>query len=183
MFYRRVLYYWQFTAAVLLPTWVVVGRALFGSSMGWDFVLSIVLGLVLAIALGAVAIITTARKAVRSEKALSWQDAAILTPWHLTIIAFGIRDLPVFAAIGVLLAVVAFWSAVWQLFAETRLRVKQAFSLPDFPVRGDFPTQSGPVEAGHYNAKPTDDAPDAGRVIIIDPDKYGETPQQGGTAK
>ena len=181
MFYRRVLYYWQFTAAVLLPTWVVVGRALFGSSMGWDFLLSIVLGLVLAVALGAVALTTILRKEVRSSKALSWRDAAALTPWHLAVVAFGIRDLPVFAAIVVLLAVVAFWSAVWQLFTETRSRVRQAFSLPDFPTHAT--ARSGPVEAGHYSAKPTDAAPDVGRVIILEPDGYGDTPPEGAPRK
>lgn len=181
MFYRRVLYYWQFTAAVLLPTWVVVGRALFGSSMGWDFVLSIVLGLVLAVALGAVALITTVRKEVRSSKALSWRDAAVLTPWHLAVVAFGIRDLPVFAAIIVLLAVAGFWSAVWQLFTETRSRVRQAFSLPDFPTHST--ARSGPVEAGHYNAKPTDAAPDVARVIILEPEGYGDTPPTGAPHK
>jgi hypothetical protein len=63
----------------------------------------------------------------------------------------------------VLLAAVAFWSAVWQLFAETRTRVQNAFSLD-------------PIDTGSYTAqKPRADAtpvvgPDAGRVIIINPD-------------
>ena len=62
MFFRRALYYWQFTAAILLPVWVVLGRGLFGSPTGWDLALYIVLGIILGFSLLAVAALTVARK-------------------------------------------------------------------------------------------------------------------------
>ena len=159
MLLRRALFYWQFTAAVLLPIWVIVMRGLNVSSTGWDLVVYIVLGGILSVAMFAVAAITTARKGVRTSRAVSNRDAIALGAWHVAIIAYGVIDSGWLATLIILLAVVAFWNAVIQLFTETRDRVKSAFALPDFPV-----------EAGHYDASTISNAegPDAGKVIIIE---------------
>ena len=159
MLLRRALFYWQFTAAVLLPIWVIAMRGLNSSASGWDLVVYIVLGGILGVSMFAVAAITTARKGVRMSRALSNRDALALGAWHLAIIAYGIVDSGIIATLIVLLTVVAFWNAVIQLFTETRDRVKNAFALPDFPV-----------ENGHYDATTLSNAqgPDAGKVIIIE---------------
>jgi hypothetical protein len=157
MLFRRALFYWQFTAALLLPVWVVVGRGLYGSSNGWDVLLFIVLAIVLGVALLAVAGLTTARKSVRSTRTVSTRDAVILASWHVAIIAFGFNDFSALAALIILLTVVAFWQAVIALFTETRERVRSVFALPDFPV-----------DAGTYTSTRI---PDDGehRVIVIEP--------------
>lgn len=157
MLFRRALYYWQFTAALLLPVWVVVGRGLYGSSNGWDILLYIVLAIILGVALLAVAGLTTARKSVRSTRALSTRDAIVLSAWHVAIIAFGFNDFALLAALIVLLTVIAFWQAVIALFTETRERVRSAFALPEFPV-----------DAGSYTSTRIPDHGDH-RVIVIEP--------------
>jgi hypothetical protein len=158
MLLRRALFYWQFTAALLLPVWVVVGRGVFGSGVGWDILLYIVLSIVLGISMLAVAGITVARKAVRTTRSLTNRDLLVLGLWHLAIIAYGFVDAPALAALIVLLTVIAFWNAVILLFTETRERVKNAFALPDFPV-----------DAGHYTSSSV--PPGDGRVIVIEPGK------------
>jgi len=163
MLFRRALFYWQFTAALLLPVWVVVGRGLYGRSNGWDILLYIVLSIVLGFSLLAVAGITAARKSVRSARAVSSRDAVILAVWHVAIIAYGFADFALLAAIIILVTVIAFWQAVIALFTETRQRVRSAFALPDFPVdAGNYSSTRIPDEQGH-------------RVIVIEP---GQAPRE-----
>jgi len=163
MLTRRAFFYWQIVGAFLLPSWVLVGRGIIDDGVGWDFVLYLVLCPILCAVMLAVAGLTVARKQVRTSRAVSWQDVAVIAVWHAAIIAYGFVSSSGLAVVVVLLAAVAFWSAVWQLFAETRTRVQNAFSLD-------------PIDAGTYAAKkPRADAggalgPDAGRVIILNPD-------------
>ena len=163
MLTRRAFFYWQIVGAFLLPSWVLVGRGIIDDGVGWDFVLYLVLCPILCAVMLAVAGLTVARKQVRTSRAVSWQDVAVIAVWHAAIIAYGFVSSSPLAVVVVLLAAVAFWSAVWQLFAETRTRVQNAFSLD-------------PIDTGTYTAKkPRADAggalgPDAGRVIILNPD-------------
>jgi len=163
MLTRRAFFYWQIVGAFLLPSWVLVGRGIIDDGVGWDFVLYLVLCPILCAVMLAVAGLTVARKQVRTSRAVSWQDVAVIAVWHAAIIAYGFVSSSGLAVVVVLLAAVAFWSAVWQLFAETRTRVQNAFSLD-------------PIDTGTYAAKkPRADAggalgPDAGRVIILNPD-------------
>jgi hypothetical protein len=159
MLFRRALYYWQFTAAVLLPVCVIVMRALYGSPSGWDFVVHLILGGILGVALLAVAGLTAARKSVRVSRAVSVRDAIALSLWHAVIIAYAVVDHPALAGLVVILGVAAFWNAAMQLFTETRERVRSAFLLPAFPV-----------DAGHYDATtPTETGEH--RVIVIEQGK------------
>ena len=163
MLTRRAFFYWQIIGAFLLPSWVLIGRGIIDDGVGWDFVLYLVLCPILCAVMLAVVGLTVARKKVRTARAVSWQDVAVIAAWHAAIIAYGFVSSQALVVVVVLLAAVAFWSAVWQLFAETRTRVQNAFSLD-------------PIDTGSYTAqKPRADAPpvvgpDAGRVIIINPD-------------
>jgi hypothetical protein len=159
MYIRRALFYWQFIAAVLLPLWVLVGRGIILSDVGWDFLLYLVLCPILFVVMLAVAGLTTARKAVRSIRAVSWRDAAVMLVWHAVILTYGFIASGALAVVIVLLALLAFWNAAWLLYTETRTRVQNALSLD-------------PIDMGTYPAQPRTEnqAPDAGRVIIINPD-------------
>ena len=157
MVLRRALYYWQFIGAVVLPVWVLIGRGIILADVGWDFVLYLVLCPILFVAMMAVAGLTVARKNVRDSRAVSWQDVAVVGAWQISIIAYGFVALTGLAAIIVIVGLVAFWSAAYQLFTETRGRVKEAFSL-------------GPIDTGTYSANTYDPAVDAGQVIIITPE-------------
>jgi hypothetical protein len=155
MYTRRALFYWQFVAAVVLPSWVLIGRGLILSDVSWDFLLYLLLCPLLFVAMLAVAGLTTARKAVRSTRSVSWRDAAVMLVWHAAIVAYGFVASGALAALIVLIGVLAFWNAAWELYSETRTRVKNALSLD-------------PIDVGRYTAEPQ--SPEAGRVIIINPD-------------
>jgi len=157
MVLRRALYYWQFIGAVVLPVWVLIGRGIILADVGWDFVLYLVLCPILFVVMLAVSGLTVARKSVRDTRAVSWWDAAVIGVWHISIIAYGFLAITGLAAVIVIVGLAAFWVAAWQLFTETRSRVKDAFSL-------------GPIDAGTYAADSYDPAVDQGRVIIINPD-------------
>ena len=122
MMIRRAFYYWQFIAVIVLPLWVLIARGIYGSSVGWDFVLFLILCPILAVVLLAIAGLTTARKSVRSSKSVSWIDAGVLTVWHAAIIVYGFVDASFPAALLVIVAIAAFWIALWQLVTETRNR-------------------------------------------------------------
>ena len=164
------MFYWQFAAAILLPFWVLLSRGIIRAEDGWDFALYLVLAPLLAVAMLAVAGLTYARKEVRTSRAVSWQDVAVLGVWHAAIVVYGFIALAPLAAVVALITVGAFWSAVWQLFSETRTRVKNAFSLD-------------PIDAGSYTAQKHQadvgpaTGPDAGRVIILNPD--GSSSERG----
>ena len=88
MLIRRGFYRWQFAAAIVLPVWLLIGYAMFGSS-GWG-----VLGLMFAtpiafITLGVVALLIAARPDVRRDKAVDWADVAVIGVWHLLIVGAG----------------------------------------------------------------------------------------------
>jgi hypothetical protein len=161
MYIRRALFYWQFIAAVLLPAWVLVARGLILSDVGWDFLLYLLLCPLLFVAMMAVAGLTTARKAVRSSRSVSWRDAAVLLVWHALIVTYGFIASSALATLIVLVGVLAFWNAAYELYTETRTRVKNALSLD-------------PLDQGAYRVEPqapdAGRAPDASRVIIINPD-------------
>lgn len=164
MIYRRVLFYWQFTAVVLLPGWVLVGQSLWGSALGWDFLLYLVLCTFLSFYLLGIFILTRARKSVRVDRAVSVTDAIVISVWHLAIIVFGIVNSGAFLALIIVGGISAFWVAVWQLFTETRSRVKAAFTIPDFQ------RDATPVDAGYYESARLDpNAPMADHTIIIEP--------------
>lgn len=158
---RRSARYWMFVAVVLLPAWVLIGRGILGSSMGWDLLLYIFLCPILGLALLAFAGITVARKAVREERAVSWTDIGVMAVWHGAIIAYGFWDATPLAVLVVLGAIAAFWIAVWQLFTETRQRVKGV--IAGFEEAARMPQQPRtPHDAGDHDViiiEPGDDSP------------------------
>ena len=155
---RRAFYYWQFIAVLVLPVWVLIARGIYGSSVGWDFVLFLILCPILAFALLAIAGLTVARKSVRDSKSVSWIDAGLLTVWHAAIIIYGFVDASFPAALIVIVAIAAFWIALWQLVTETRNRFTSL--VEGFERDAQRPTYPG-------------EKLDNGRVIILEPDENG----------
>ncbi len=161
MLIRRALYYWQFAAAIVLPTWILVARGILGSSVGWTLAVFILLCPMLALAMFAIAGVTTARKSVRTQRAVSWVDAAVIVGWHAAIITYGFVDVSGVAVLVVLVAVAGFWIAVYLLFRETRTRVRQV--MAGFEQASNTPAST--------NKNPQD-----GRVIILEPSETREKP-------
>jgi hypothetical protein len=165
MWYRRGVFYAMLGAVVVLPVWLLVSRGLIFTDTGWDFLGYFLLAPMLAVTLGVVAGLVWARKSVRSSRAVSNLDAALLSAWYLTIALYGAAGdegvATAIAVVGVLLAVACFWAAGWQLVHETRSRLKNivtTFEQQAVPRSGQQP---GPGEPGPGTG--------SGPVIRIDP--------------
>ncbi|WP_350349661.1 hypothetical protein ABIQ69_07075 [Agromyces sp. G08B096] len=129
MFVRRAFLRWQFIAAVVLPAWLAIGWAVFGSG-GWS-----TLGLIIALpaaflSLMVVAFLVNARPTVRQQKAVAWGDVGVLGAWHLAIIGAGFYGTTAvgFAVLAIALAVVAFWWAIWQLVRDGARRMQASMA-------------------------------------------------------
>jgi peptidoglycan/LPS O-acetylase OafA/YrhL len=159
MWLRRSFYYAQFGAIPILPLWLLIGRGIVIDGTGWEFVMLLFVAPILAVVMLIVAGLTVARKSVRRSRAVSWLDVGLLAAWYLAIIAAGFVAHPIMAVLVVLLAFAVFWSAVWQLYTETRRRVRSAFA--GFTA----------IPAGNYEASRSSDPGASGRsrVIRIDP--------------
>lgn len=155
MWYRRGVFYAMLGAVVVLPVWLLISRGIIFTDTGWDFVGYLILAPLLAAALGIVAGLVWARKSVRSTRAVSNLDAALLSAWYASIALYGALGdetlASVVAVLGVLLAIACFWAAGWQLVRETRSRLKSmvsSFEQQAMPRNGRRPgpgAGSGPV--------------------------------------
>ncbi|RXZ48052.1 hypothetical protein [Agromyces binzhouensis] len=162
MLIRRGFYRWQFAAAIVLPVWLLIGYAIFGSS-GWG-----VLGLMFAtpvafVMLGVVALLVAARPDVRREKAVAWSDVAVLGAWHLLIIAAGFYGPTgiTFAVLAMVGGIAAFWYAIWRLLRDGARRVRATMDEYERLVAEGSPAQG---VGGDARRAPADDA---GEVIVI----------------
>jgi hypothetical protein len=159
---RRAFYRWQFVAAVVLPVWLLIGYAIFGSS-GWGVIGLMFAAPVAFITLGVVALIVAARPDVRMAKAVDWADAAVLGTWHLLIIAAGFYGPTgvTFAVLSMLGAIAAFWYAVWRLLGEGARRVRATMAEYERIVAAG--SAGGDDPGGARGPR----AADAGEVIVI----------------
>lgn len=155
MLVRRAFFYWQTAAAVVLPVWLLVGWAIWGQTAG------ALLGVVIAIPLLVVSVLvvvalTIARRSVREAKAVSWLDVGILAFWHAMLIGLSFFGPSVewFVVFGVIGAVAAFWSAIWQLVRETKARFRVAFE--DIQRASQPSLRMDPIDAGELIVLPPD---------------------------
>ena len=163
MLARRALYYAQFGAVPILPLWLLIGRGIVIDGTGWEFVLLLFVCPILALAILIIVGLTMARKSVRGSHAVSWLDVGLLSAWYLTIIAAGFAQHPAVAVLCVMLSVAVFWSAIWQLYVETRRRVQLVFD-------GLTAVPAGEYQASRHAAQePGIGGGGRGPVIRIDP--------------
>jgi hypothetical protein len=158
MWLRRGFFYALYGAFIVLPLALLIGRGLILAGSGWDFALLLLVSPILGVLMLVVAGFTVARKSVRRDRALSWLDVGLHSAWYLSIVAASVFAHPAVAAIVIVLSVAAFWSALWQLFTETRRRMKSALASLDYSS----------VPASQYRST-SPDAPGSGTVIRIDP--------------
>lgn len=123
MLLRRLLYRWQFLAAIALPGWLLVGWGVFGGS-GWVFPFLVFGVLALALFLVIVSALMRARPSVRETHALSWWDVAVLVAWHLCLVGLGFfgATTGLFTMLSIGLGLAGFWYAVSALIAEAGRR-------------------------------------------------------------
>ncbi len=128
MWLRRAFYYAQYWAIPVLPLWLLIGRGITIDGPGWEFVVLLFAAPALSLALIVIMGLTMARRSVRRARMVSWLDAGILACWYAVIVVSGLYSNPLVAVLAVVATLAAFWSAVWQLYVETRHRVTLAFA-------------------------------------------------------
>ena len=161
MIIRRALYYVLFGAVVALPAWTLVGWGIFGHG-GWALLGLIVAAPLMAIALLVVALLVVARPDVRRERAVSWSDAAVLGIWYVCLIGFGFfgESTTLFALLGVLAAIAAFWVSIAELLRAGARTVRAKME--------EFERQAQQLDADRAPQPGIKPAPfDAGEVIVI----------------
>ena len=163
MLARRAVYYAQFGAVPILPLWLLIGRGIVIDGTGWEFVLLLFVCPILAVVMLVIVGLTLARRSVRRTHAVSWLDVGLLGGWYLAIIVAGFAQHPVMAVLVVMLSVAVFWSAIWQLYVETRRRVQRVFDdLTAIPA-GEYQASRQAAQDPRMNAR------GEGPVIRIDP--------------
>ncbi|MGT2426588.1 hypothetical protein [Amnibacterium kyonggiense] len=151
---RRVFFAWQFAAAAVLPLWLLLGYAVFGSSVGGFLSVVLLAPIVLVVEL-ALAALFTARAQVRRARALDLPAVGVLAAFQVGVVGVGLFG-PATAWFGLLAAVAAiggFWLGGTLLARDVRARVREtmtAFGRPPVQVRRT------PIDAGEYVVvKPT----------------------------
>ncbi|ROR81495.1 hypothetical protein SAMN06295974_0731 [Plantibacter flavus] len=174
MIIRRAFYYWRFAAIFVLPAWPFVGWGLFGES-GWSLFGLFIAMPILAIALAAIAFLISARASVRTTKLVSWMDAGLLTLWHVTIICFGSfsSGVALWAVLGVVASLAAFWGVIAQLISETARRARETMAEFERMAAAAGP---GTVPGSAIPPQPRfDPGPiDGGEFIVIEESKPDE---------
>lgn len=187
---RRILF-WVFIASIIvLPGWIMFGRALFGAPLGSGLFLFALLAPLFALGIAAVVGVTWLRNEVRKPKALMWRDVAWVGPWLLMILLYGFfvvvdsgnvsasgfsalagdETVAASSVISVILAyaipiygVVVFWKQMRAVARETQTRLK------NFADRvQDESGRPAPKQMDARFERP--DAPQAGQRIILDND-------------
>lgn len=158
MIIRKAFSWWLFPAAVVLPVWLLIGWAAFSQGSGWTFVGLLILCPLLFLAMLLIAGLIVARGSVRRERAVSWYDVGLVAAWHASIIAFGFYPPGAtawLAVLGVVLFVATFWVVLWELVAETRMRVQRTFEAYQQAAQPQMPP-------------PSDEFVDDAEVIVIE---------------
>ncbi len=169
MLLRRAFYRWQMIAVVVLPIWLAIGWAIFGGG-GWGTLGLVIVVPVTFIALGVVALLTNVRPTVREQRASSWTDVGVIGAWHLAIIATGLygASATLFGVLAILLALAAFWIAIWQLVNDGAKRVQA--SMAEFE-RLAAQQQTGAQQPGTARPNPSSSrrppGDDGGDQVII----------------
>lgn len=184
-------FFWAMIGAiVVLPAWIMFGRALAGAPLGDWLLLQALLGPALAVLIGVVVGLTVARKEVRRPRAVQWRDVRLIGPWLVVIALMGFTVVDSgggrtgsaltawfgdgwlsasqsFTAIGVLVTVIGgavlAWRQALELGRETRARVERVVNDLQAPI---IEQRARRADATFESV----DGPQAGRIISIDDD-------------
>lgn len=121
MWLRRAFFRWLIPAAFVLPLWLFVGWIVFGANP-WALLWVLISAPIVFAGQLVLTLLIRARGTVRTDRAVSGTDAAVLGAWHALIIALGVFDgswwwpiLGVTVAVGA----AALWTSLWQLWRES----------------------------------------------------------------
>lgn len=146
---RRAFFAWQFAAAAVLPLWLLLGYAVFGSSVGGFLSVVLLAPVVLVVEL-ALAALFSARARIRRARALDAPAVAVLAAFQVGVIGIGFFG-PASAWFGLLAAVAAiggFWLGATLLVRDLRSRMQETMTAFGVPPR--TPASRAPIDAGEY---------------------------------
>jgi len=120
MWLRQAFFRWLIPAAFVLPLWLFIGWIIFGASP-WALLWVLISAPIVFIGQLVLTLLIRARGTVRTDRAVSGTDAAVVGAWHALIIALGVFDSawwwPILA-VTVAVGVAALWTSLWQLWRE-----------------------------------------------------------------
>lgn len=146
---RRAFFAWQFAAAAVLPLWLLLGYAVWGSSIGGFFSIVLIAPVVFVVEL-ALAALFSARARIRRERALDLPAVAVLAAFQIGVVGVGLFG-PLTAWFGLLAAVAAiggFWLGATLLVRDLRARVEETMTAFGRPPQQ--PASRAPIDAGEY---------------------------------
>ncbi|MFT4028660.1 MAG: hypothetical protein QM675_02190 [Protaetiibacter sp.] len=163
MLVRRVVHWLLFPMALLLPVWVLVGRGILIDGIGWGFLGYLIVCPVLFVTLLVIGALVVWRPGVRKERAVSGWDAAVLIALWLVLVTAGFVAHPAIVAASIVLVLLAFWFALWELVTAGRRRVREVMDDVDATLSGaraSVPQRPAPVDIGEVIVVTSQDVTD-----------------------
>ena len=146
---RRVFFAWQFAAAAVLPLWLLLGYAVFGSSVGGFLSVVLLAPIVLVVEL-TLALLFSARARIRRDRALDPPAVGVLAAFQVGVIGMGFFG-PASSWFGLLAAVAAIggiWLGGTLLMRDLRARVQETMTAFGRPPQAQM--LRPPIDAGEY---------------------------------
>jgi hypothetical protein len=146
---RRAFFAWQFAAAAALPLWLLLGYAIWGSSVSGFFSIVLIAPVVFVVEL-ALAALFSARAGIRRERALDLPAVAVLAAFQIGVIGVGLFG-PLTAWFGLLATVAAiggFWLGATLLVRDVRARMQETMTAFGRPPQQSAPRT--PINGGEY---------------------------------
>jgi hypothetical protein len=145
---RRAFLTWQFVAAAVLPLWLLVGYAVWGSSVAGLFGVLLLVPVVALAELG-LALLFSGRRRVRRRPQLDPLTVSVLTAFQVGVVGIGLFGPATawFAVLAVAAAITGFWLGTRLLVQDVRTRVQETFPAVGRPPASP---QRPPIDRGEY---------------------------------
>lgn len=145
---RRAFLTWQFVAAAVLPIWLLIGYAVWGSSVAGLFGVMLLVPVVVLVELG-LALLFSGRRRVRRRPQLDPLTVSVLTAFQVGVVGIGLFGPATawFAVLAVAAAIAGFWLGTRLLVQDVRTRVEETMTgIGRPPASGPRP----PIDRGEY---------------------------------
>lgn len=139
---RRAFFVWQFVAAAVLPLWLLLGYAVWGTTTAGVLAVLLLVPIVALVEIG-LALLFSARAGIRRSKAVDPPAVAVLGVFQLAVVGFGFFGpaTPWFALLAAAAAIGGFWLGTRLLVRDVRATVQQ--------LRAPYSARRS-VDAGEY---------------------------------
>ncbi|WP_375387516.1 hypothetical protein [uncultured Amnibacterium sp.] len=145
---RRAFFAWQFAAAAVLPIWLLLGYAVWGTGVAGLFGILLLVPVVVLVELG-LALLFSARAGVRRSRTLDLPAIGVLAAFQVGVIGVGFFGPATawFGLLAVAAAIGGFWLGGALLVRDVRSRVEATMASFGRPPAG---APRSPIDAGEY---------------------------------